>query len=159
LTTIVVDTANPAYSSGADGVLFNKEKTCLIGYSGSKTGDYVIPNGVTTIGFEAFKFCTNLPSLTIPRSATSIEPGAFMLCSSLTNVVIPNSVTVLGNCAFWGCDNLSSIYFKGNAPSGGSDSSIFTEANRAIIYYQPGTKGWGKEFGGRPTAPWNPQGK
>ena len=30
---------------------------------------------------------------------------------------------------------------------------------KATIKYPAGAKGWGQEFGGRPTAPWNPQTK
>jgi hypothetical protein len=34
---------------------------------------------------------------------------------------------------------------------------VFLGANKATVYYLPGTTGWGKEFGGRPTAVWDAQ--
>jgi hypothetical protein len=37
------------------------------------------------------------------------------------------------------------------------DSIVFDGANDTIVYYFPGTTGWGTAFGGRPTALWNPK--
>ena len=34
---------------------------------------------------------------------------------------------------------------------------MFSGADKATVYYLPGTTGWGKEFGGQPTAPWTTQ--
>jgi hypothetical protein len=55
---------------------------------------------------------------------------------------------------FYGCTNLKEIHFKGNTPRLGTD--VFFGASQATIYYLPGTKGWEKTFGGRPTAVWKP---
>jgi hypothetical protein len=129
LRSITVDPENPAYCSSAEGVLFDKKVTRLISYPGGRAGSYVIPNSATDIGISSF--------------AGSIK---------LTRVTIPQSVTTIGNCGFWGCTNLASVYFTGHAPSGIHDGSIFGDVNNATVYYQPGTTGWGKHFGGRPTA-------
>ena len=60
LTNITVDISNQYYS-GADGVLFNKDKTVLIQYPiGNKRTSYIIPNSVTSIGDGAFWACSNL---------------------------------------------------------------------------------------------------
>jgi len=79
---IMVDAGNPAYSS-ADGVLFDKRKTTLILYPGGKTGSYIIPNNVTSVGDGVFNNCTNLTSVTIPSGITSIGGDAFNKCTSL----------------------------------------------------------------------------
>ena len=47
---------------------------------------YTIPNGVTSIGYEAFYDCSKLSSITIPNSVTSIGYKAFYDCSNLTSV-------------------------------------------------------------------------
>lgn len=77
LTAVNVAPGNPRFASEG-GVLFNKEKTVLIGYpSGKKDTSYKIPNGVVSIGKRAFYGCSELQSVTIPNSVTSIEDGTF----------------------------------------------------------------------------------
>ena len=107
LFSIVVDTNNSSYSSLA-GILFNKSQTTLIAYP-SVRGVYTIPNGVTSIGSDAFSDCYNLTSVTIPNSVTSIGTEAFFDCYSLTNVAISNSVTNIASVAFENCTNLTGV--------------------------------------------------
>ena len=68
-----------------------------------------IPNSVTSIGAWAFESCESLESVTIPNSVTSIGRSAFCYCTSLTSVTIPNSVTSIGAWAFWECTGLTSV--------------------------------------------------
>ena len=114
-----------------------------------------IGNGVTSIGEDAFSACTSLASVTIGNSVTSIGESAFNGCDGLTSVTIPRASRPSGHSAFGNCYDLGSVYFEGNAPSLGSD--VFLIDNNAIVYYLPGTTGWGSTFGGLPTALWNPQ--
>jgi len=99
LTTINVDAANTAYSS-TDDVLYNKGKTALITYPGGKTGDFIIPNGVTSIDNGAFYFCTSLTNLTIPNSVNSIGDYAFSFCANLTSVTFQGTITSISSSAF-----------------------------------------------------------
>ena len=109
LTSIHVDDDNTHYSS-ENGILFNKSKTTIVRYPAGKTDvAYIIPNGVTTIGYGAFHYCVSLTAVTIPSSVTAIEDVAFYGCSGLTAVTIPSSVTTIGNVAFNGCDGLTAI--------------------------------------------------
>ena len=68
----------------------------------------VVPNTVTSIGYEAFKNC-GLKSITIPNTVTSIAYSTFEDCSSLTSVTIPNSVTSIGSSAFTECSSLTNV--------------------------------------------------
>ena len=51
---------------------------------------------VTSIGKEAFKYCSRLTSINIPKSVTSIGEGAFYECRRLTSIYIPLGVTIIG---------------------------------------------------------------
>jgi len=82
---------------------------------------------------------------------TSIGGYTFRYCSALASVSIPNSVTSIGDLAFYSCTSLTSIYFKGDAP--GLGSNVFYDV-QGIVYYLPGTTGWGATYGGLPAEPW-----
>ncbi len=68
-----------------------------------------IPNSITEIGGAAFYDCTGLTSIKIPDSVTKFGAEAFRNCTSLTSIEIPNSVTFIGQSAFYGCTGLTSI--------------------------------------------------
>jgi hypothetical protein len=108
LTSIDVDSSNPAYTS-VDGVLFDKNRRIIIAYPAGKKGAYAMPALVTSIGNYAFGGCENLTSIAIPPFVRSIGDFAFAECSSLTNISIPFSVAAIGDEAFYDCDSLTSV--------------------------------------------------
>lgn len=73
-----------------------------------------ISDGVTTIGENAFPYCTKINSVTIPESVTSICEDAFSHCWSLADVSIPSGVTSIGEYSFFCCDSLANVFI----PSG-----------------------------------------
>lgn len=74
----------------------------------------IIPNSVTKIGEGAFENCHNLTSVTIPDSVTSIGEMAFNCCRGLMSVTIGNGVTSIGVCAFRQCSSLTSVIIPDN---------------------------------------------
>ena len=87
---------------------FQIENGVLVKYTGNG-GDVVVPEGVTSIGNEAFYECSSLTSVTIPDGVMSIEDDAFRYCENLTSVTISDSVTSIGDRAFSSCSSLSSV--------------------------------------------------
>ena len=84
---------NPNYSSDADGVLFNGDKTELICYPKGRAGGYKIPASVTECGAYAFTFSKNLTELTLCEGLSSIGEGGFGGCSNLQKLTFPAGLT------------------------------------------------------------------
>ena len=51
--------------------------------------------GLTSIGWDAFRDCTNLTSVVIPDSVTSVGYNAFFNCNNIETLVIGNGLTSL----------------------------------------------------------------
>lgn len=116
LKTIDVD-PNSQYYISDNGVLFNKDKTVLVGYPKSADNEsYSIPDSVKKIGKYAFEDSINLSNLDIPNGVEMIEEYAVDGCDSLTSIVIPNSVTHIGAGAF-SSRNLNKIDMSSNIES------------------------------------------
>ena len=136
LRSIQVDENNPYFSSDADGVLFDKNKTRLICCPMGYIGAYKVPEGVATIGEEAFNCCDSLTELTLPDSLSVIESYGFGDVSGLKALVFPENVVMIGDAALYG-HNMS-LYFKGDAPR----CSEYTFSSISAVYYIEGKRGW-----------------
>ena len=89
LSFITVDESNTKYSNDENGVLFNKDKTELIQYPvASEAVSYQIPDSVTKICANAFRFSDNITSVTIPASVATIGELAFSDCNSLAAITV-----------------------------------------------------------------------
>lgn len=132
LQNIDVNPLNAVYSS-IGGVLFDKSQKTLLRFPPAHSASYLVPAGTTTIGEEAFVFSALITSVTVPASITNIQDSVFDYCS-----------------------NLAVVTFLGDVPLKYT-SYLFTGSTNAVVYYLPGTVGWGLTFSDRPTALWNPQ--
>ena len=70
---------------------------------GSQVKEYIIGDGVTSIGKYAFWSCAGLTSVTILSSVTTIDKYAFANCTGLTKVIVPDIAAWCG------------IYFSNNS--------------------------------------------
>jgi hypothetical protein len=69
----------------------------------------VIPDGVVSIGSQAFYNNTNIESIEIPDSVSTIGARAFQN-TSITSITVSASVTQIGQGAFWTAGNIIPIY-------------------------------------------------
>ena len=71
-----------------------------------------IPNSVDEIGDSAFFLCMNLKNIVIPPKVTIINSGTFSYCRSITSITIPDNVTTISTYAFDGCTSLAEFRGK-----------------------------------------------
>ena len=136
LNTTNVSCIEASPSSGfvsKDGILYSGDMSCLILCPIKKTGDIIVPEGVTCINDFAF-YGARIDSVTFPSSLKNIRKDAFRQskirkidfgsgikkignnasnifadCQNLTHVEFPPQVTDIGHSAFFNCSNLKSV--------------------------------------------------
>ena len=136
LEKITVSADNEKYSS-VDGALLNKEKTSIILYPKSKSGEFVIPDTVTSIADRAFSSCPNLTKITIGANVESVGAYAFSSCSALTDVVFKDSTIkkkVIGLYAFYNCQALSNVDLGNAVTSIGSFAFMIDKSLESIEF-------------------------
>ena len=72
-------------------------------------GPLTIPDGVTKIGYNAFKNTQIYGEVIIPSTVTSIGYSAFENCKGITKVTLPEDFKTIDDYVFKGCTALRSI--------------------------------------------------
>ena len=142
--------------ASVDGVCLIINDTLHSFAIGSGVTEYIIPDGVTTIGEGAFDNCNSLTSVTIPNSVTTVGNSAFASCfnlqkfngkfasedgrclivdgvlnsfapAGLTEYTVSSSVTSIGVGAFCDCSRLEIVSIPDSVTSIGA--SAFENCN------------------------------
>jgi len=127
-----VEGNNPNFTT-EDGVLFNKDKTMLIAYPGSKKDSkYKVPDSVVTIATGAFAYNRHLQEIEFGSNLKVIGVDAFRGCN-FSELVIPESVTTIYGCAFNDIKELKKI----TLPSGIKMivGDILSGSNKNVVVY------------------------
>ena len=136
---VVPAPATPANSCGGGLTWELNNGELVISYDGEGTGvmnDYDIPNdnlapwyanrenitsvslpeGIKTIGKDAFRDCVNLTTVTIPNSVTTIGESAFVSVEHLETVTIGTGITSIVGGAFYGNAELTTVTCSATTP-------------------------------------------
>ncbi|MBR4563722.1 MAG: leucine-rich repeat protein [Paludibacteraceae bacterium] len=81
---------------------------------GEQIESIILPEGLTSIGADAFNYCISIKNIVIPDNVTAIGRDAFSWCTSLVSVDIPDNVQSIGAHVFEHCTALESIVFPDN---------------------------------------------
>ena len=98
-----------------------------------------IPNSVTSIGLDAFRYCSGLTSVHISDLAAwckisfsnyysnplTFAHHLFLIGYEIKDLVIPNSVTSIGERAFYGCYGLNSVTIPNSVRELGSSAFYY----------------------------------
>lgn len=90
-----------------DGVLYDKEHTCLFWFPEGREEAPSFPPTLTSIGEYAFGNC-RLKTLELPSTISQISKGAFW-GAQLETIVLPEALELIPNGLFQGCGSLVSI--------------------------------------------------
>ena len=75
-------------------LIYNNSRTAISGIKDKDITEVTIPNGVTSIGSEAFKDCKYLKEITIPESVTEISNTSFNGCINLASITVDENNTI-----------------------------------------------------------------
>lgn len=92
-----------------NGTEYSVTKIGGYAFKGSAVTSVSMPEGITSIGFEAFSGCQNLESVALPESLTTLDYDAFNSCQSLKTIKIPSGVTAIPGSCFYCCSSLESV--------------------------------------------------
>ncbi len=92
-----------------DGVVYNADRTVLIGATEHVSAEIVVPETVTQIADGAFRNCFALQNITLPDGITELPDLLFENCRNLQSVTFSDKLTAIGNRAFSGCIRLEKI--------------------------------------------------
>lgn len=92
-----------------NGTEYSVTKIGGYAFKGSAVTSVSMPEGITSIGFEAFSGCQNLESVTLPESLTTLDRVAFISCELLRAIKIPSGVATIPDYCFNCCLSLENV--------------------------------------------------
>jgi hypothetical protein len=121
-------------SAGCEGSVTIPQGVTAIGYRAFRTNYQItalsFPDSVVSIGEGAFDSAlTQLQTLILPNSLQTIGVGAFIQAGSITTLVIPSGITVIEDFTFYGLRSLTSL----TLPTGLTSIGEYAFANPSAL--------------------------
>ncbi len=133
------DVTVPSLLGGYEVTSIDETAFAQCGYS---LTSITIPDGIVSIGRNAFYHCYGLKNVTISDSVTSIANGAFTCCHSLKKIYIPKNVSEIGSNPFADCVSLTEITVDPENKYYTSDENgvLFNKNKTELISYPAGNE-------------------
>lgn len=130
LRSISVDPDNSVFDSrdNCNGIIETATNKLVVGCETTQ-----IPDGITSIGYNAFGGQWGMKRVTLPQTLTTIDKGAFNDCISLPSITLPASVSSIGDGAFGGCGSLTSVIVEREVPIEISEDVFPNRANASLF--------------------------
>ena len=134
LMNIEIDKNNETYVS-EDGIVFNLDKSTLVAFPNGRSGKYIIPETVLTIGSSAFAGAYKITDVNMYNSVSSVSANAFRGCFSLKNLRLSDCLSVIGEKAFANCVDLREIHIPGSVSIIGADAFLGDMGSKNDKFY------------------------
>lgn len=136
LRNLFVEEGNASYSSDANGVLYNKDKTEILLYPiDNQTVKYTVPDTVTGSDY-IFAGLKNLEEIVIPSGVDA--DSFFLFCENLKTVTIGADVDYIQSLGFAGCKSLEKIVVSEDNPNYSSDENgVLYNKDKTELMYVP----------------------
>ena len=140
--SISTDDSAPFYSTSSQitSFVFGDSVKTIPGYlckNMNKLDSIVIPPSVTSIGQQAFMYCTKIKRLDFPKGIKSLATSILEGCTALEEVIIPASVTTINQDAFYNCSKLMAIHNYAIAPQSIPARALYNVNKQTCILYVP----------------------
>lgn len=120
---------------GLEKIILPKKLEAIGNHAFSGTGlkEIELPEGLTTLDYNAFSYCASLSSVKIHGKVERISPSSFYSCSNLQKVELAEGIKFIDNQAFYHCGRLQSINFPSTLTSIGYESFRETDLREINI--------------------------
>ncbi len=96
-----------------------------------------LPTTITTIGDNAFNYCSNLTTVDIPEGVTTLGDGVFGYCTSVTSISLPSTLTSIGAKVFSHCTAMTELTCLATTAPTLSENSIFNGLTQTVTLWVP----------------------
>lgn len=131
---IEVSPDNP-YLSSYEGVLYDKKCETLCYYPAGYEGEIKYPDSIKTIGYAAFSYST-LEAIELPEGVTTIGREAFSKCFNLKKLTLPSTLQILEEYALDAYLKCEITFPNGNDNFCMSDGILYGDKGKKLIFCQ-----------------------